>query len=138
MVKQKQLLVHINQWLQQVLLEISFLPCVSVCHMVLALYKRANGFFSFHSCFCFASAAFLNVNSITVWCHTIELGSLFVKVELRITFEEIIACIPGWKWIAGNELMASPDTRTVGSDGVVDLIVLGVYDISVSPGIFWH
>lgn len=34
--------------------------------------------------------------------------------------------------------MASPDTRTVGSDRVVDLIVLGVYDISVSPRIFWH
>lgn len=78
------------------------------------------------------------MNSITVWCHTVGLGSLFVKVELNFTFEEITACVSGWKWIAGNELMASPDTRTVGSDGVVDLIVLGIYDISVSPGIFWH
>lgn len=47
-------------------------------------------------------------------------NSLYLKVEVN----------------ARNKLIASPDTRTVGSNQIVDLIVTGVYDTSL--GLFWH
>lgn len=47
-------------------------------------------------------------------------NSLYLKVEVN----------------ARNKLIASPDTRTVGSNQIVDLIVTGVYDTSL--GLLWH
>lgn len=47
-------------------------------------------------------------------------NSLYLKVEVN----------------ARNKLIASPDTRTVGSNQIVDLIVTGVCDTSL--GLFWH
>lgn len=47
-------------------------------------------------------------------------NSLYLKVEVN----------------ARNKLIPSPDTRTVGSNQIVDLIVTGVYDTSL--GLLWH
>lgn len=57
-------------------------------------------------------------------------------MELKIISEVNNSLYLKVKVNARNKLIASPDTRTVGSNQIVDLIVTGVYDTSL--GLFWH
>jgi len=57
-------------------------------------------------------------------------------VELKIISEVNNSLYLKVKVNARNKLIASPDTRTVGSNQIVDLIVTGVYDTSL--GLLWH
>lgn len=57
-------------------------------------------------------------------------------MELKIISEVNNSLYLKVKVNARNKLIASPDTRTVGSNQIVDLIVTGVCDTSL--GLFWH
>lgn len=57
-------------------------------------------------------------------------------MELKIISEVNNSLYLKVKVNARNKLIASPDTRTVGSNQIVDLIVTGVYDTSL--GLLWH